>query len=320
MMDALQLKIQALQQYNAASTAKADLFAFWEQTKLESKNNPLLGTKTLVEDSLLNALTYKVTYCGFDDTPIHGWYLVPVYPVQNQYPCILCFHGYTGQKGLPEEYAQWLLMGFAVLAIDIRGQGGETGSHLKLSFGTTKGWITQGILDKDTCYYKAITVDCLRAIDWLLEQPEIDQKRIGIIGSSQGGGLALICSALSDKIAATVAHIPNMCHMDFGVINSTSSLTEIGPLLFQFPAYTEQVFSTLSYYDQLNLAHLIRTPLLVSVGLKDTVCLPETIFAVYNRIEPEHKSILIDPFAGHEVSRANNREGLLFMQKHLMFI
>ncbi|QGQ95526.1 acetylesterase [Paenibacillus psychroresistens] len=317
-MNALQAKFQGLHQYSAPLTAADDLFTFWEQTKQEAKLNPLSASKTLVEDSLLHAITYKVTYCGFDDTPIQGWFLIPVYPVQKQYPCVLSFHGYTGQKGLPEEYAQWLLMGVAVFAIDIRGQGGETGNHLKQTFGTTKGWITQGILDKDTCYYKAITVDCLRALDWLVEQPEIDAERIGIVGGSQGGGLALICTALSDKVAATIAHIPNMCHMDFGVINSTSSLTEIGPLLLQYPAYTEQVFDTLSYFDMLNLAHLIRTPLLVSVGLKDTVCLPETIFAVYNRIAPEHKSILIDPFAGHEVSRANNREGLRFMQDHLM--
>jgi cephalosporin-C deacetylase-like acetyl esterase len=48
-MDALQLKIQTLYQYTALSTAKEDLFSFWEQTKEEAKLNPLSGVKTLME-------------------------------------------------------------------------------------------------------------------------------------------------------------------------------------------------------------------------------------------------------------------------------
>jgi cephalosporin-C deacetylase len=316
-MDKLQLRIQGLHQFFAPTTARDDLFSFWEQTKREYQNKPLVGVKTRVVDNLLHAATYKVKYFGFDDTPIHGWFLIPSYLKHMNYPCVIVFHGYTGQKGMPEEYAQWLLMGIAVFAIDIRGQGGETGNNLSQSFGSTMGWVSQGILDKDTSYYKAITVDCLRAIDWVYEQPEIDSERIGIVGASQGGGLALICSALSNKVAATVAHIPNMCHMDLGVLDSTGSLTEIGAFLSRHPDKMEEVFTTLSYFDMLNLAHLIQKPILVSVGLKDSICLPETIFAVYNRIEIEQKTILIDPFAGHEVNRDNNRQAMLFAQKHL---
>ena len=140
---------------------------------------------------------------------------------------------------------------------------------------------------------------------------------LGLSAAVKAGGLALICTALSDKCGCNNSTYTK--HVPYGLRGDqlTSSLTEIGPLLLQYPSFTEQVFTTLSYFDLLNLAHLIRTPLLVSVGLKDTVCLPETIFAVYNRIAPEQKSILIDPFAGHEVSRANNREGLRFMQNNL---
>ena len=55
-------------------------------------------------------------------------------------PCIVTFPGYTGDKGYPENYAAWLLLGYAVLAVDVRGQGGETGNQMPEAAGSAKGW------------------------------------------------------------------------------------------------------------------------------------------------------------------------------------
>jgi cephalosporin-C deacetylase len=170
---------------------------------------------------------YKVSYEGFDATPIHGWYLLPKFREESaELPCVVLYHGYSGSKGYPEEYASYLMMGVAVFAIDVRGQAGETGNGMAQDFGMTKGWITQGILHRDTCYYRAVTIDALKALDWASEQPEVDASRICAAGGSQGGGLAMIAAALSDKPTIAVPHIPNMCHMDFGILNSNSSLSE----------------------------------------------------------------------------------------------
>ncbi len=317
-MNALQSKIQALQQYSAPTTSHEDLLSFWKHSIDSFNEKPLGAVKTLVQDNLFQMNTYKVSYLGFDNTPINGWFLVPSFPKQEKFPCVISFHGYLGQKGYPEEYAHWILMGFAVFAIDIRGQMGETGNGLNQTFGMSAGWITQGILEKEHSYYLAITVDCLRAIDWVLEQPEVDNSRIGLYGGSHGGGLALICSALSSNAAVTVAHVPNMCHMDFGIMASTGSLSELGPFISAYPDRLNDILTNLSYFDNLNLVHLIQKPILLSVSLKDTICLPETIFATYNRIGTDVKTLLIDPFLGHAVSRYNNREGLLFLRKYLI--
>ncbi|WP_084770703.1 acetylxylan esterase [Paenibacillus barengoltzii] len=45
------------------------------------------------------------------------------------------------------------------------------------------------------------------------------------------------------------------------------------------PGSLEQVLTTLSYFDNLNLAEKINIPVLYSAGFKDLICWPETIAA-----------------------------------------
>ncbi|TBL79959.1 acetylxylan esterase [Paenibacillus thalictri] len=313
-MNAIDKKIKEWTEYRPDLTAQPDLGVFWEEKLQHFKQKPLNVVRERVETPFPLMETYRLTYEGFDDTPIHGWYLLPP-GKREQVPCVVLFHGYTGGKGFPEKYAQWLLAGIAVLAVDVRGQSGETGNRLAQSHGMSKGWMTQNILDKHSCYYMAITVDALKAVEAAAAQPEVDQAKIAVVGASQGGGLSLIASALGGTHSLAVADIPNMCHMDLGIFNSVSSLKEAADYVRQFPEHLEPVLETLSYFDMLNLADRIRIPVLVSVGLKDPVCMPETVFAAYNRIESE-KLLYTYPFHGHETGGRQNRRMFEFIRGH----
>lgn len=44
----------------------------------------------------------------------------------------------------------------------------------------------------------------------------------------------------------------------------------------------DQVFQTLSYFDAMNLVTMAHCPALISVGMHDPVCPPDTIFAMRN--------------------------------------
>ncbi|TFE28154.1 acetylxylan esterase [Cohnella luojiensis] len=315
MSNAISRRIEDLERLTPPLTAQPDIDEYWDRTLKQFATKPLNAKRTLVETPFTYMEVYKVEFEGFDATPIFGWYLLPKFRSEGKLPCVVLYHGYTGSKGYPEDYASYLMMGMAVFAIDVRGQAGETGNLLAQDFGTTKGWVTQGILHRDTCYYKAITIDAIKALDWASQQPEVDNSRICASGGSQGGGLAMIAAALSDKPAIAVPHIPNMCHMDFGIINSSSSLSEAASFVERFPEHLSTVIETLSYYDNMNLAHRIRIPIFVTVGLKDPVTMPETIYAAYNRVESE-KTIVPYPFSGHVVTGDHNRKALEFIAKH----
>ena len=75
--------------------------------------------------------------------------------------------------------------GVAVLRLDDRGVGGSTGS---LEPGTTVDFAR----------------DTAAAIDWLVEQPGIDAKRIGLVGHSEGGLIAPMLATSRDDVAFMV--------------------------------------------------------------------------------------------------------------------
>ncbi|TLS48273.1 acetylxylan esterase [Paenibacillus antri] len=312
-MNAIEKRIDELHRFRPVTEPPEGHAEFWERTTKEAIGSAFEHERVEIETPMPGMKAYDVAFEGFSGTTIRGLYMVPAF-IEGPYPCILTFPGYTGGKGLPEAYARWILMGVAVFAVDVRGQGGETGNTLDSEFGMVRGWITQNITDPERCYYKAVTVDCLRAAQWMSEQPELDPKRLGVVGGSQGGGLALLVSALHERIGLTVADIPNMCHMDHGVLHSTGSLTEVADFGRRYPELLPQALRTLGYFDLLHLGHRITRPLLMSVGLKDTVCLPEQVFPMYHAAASEDKALEIFPFTGHAVEAAQTRRGMEFVR------
>ncbi|GBF75752.1 acetylesterase [Paenibacillus sp. 598K] len=311
-------RIRELEQFSAPQTSQEDLGEFWDETLRTAAERPLHDRRVAEESLSPHMDVYKVTYEGYDDTPIHGWYLLPRFAMPaagKGLPCLVMYHGYHGSKGYPEQYAAWLMMGYAVFAIDVRGQSGETGNLLAQRHGKTAGWMTQGLLDPRGCYYQAITVDAIRAVEWAAAQPEVDASRIIVMGGSQGGGLALITGALSDIPSQVVADVPNMCHMDYGIYHSQGSLTEAAAFVSRQPEHLETVLRTLSYFDMINLVGRLTVPTFVSASLKDPICMPETIFAFYNRLEAP-KQMQIYPFNGHTTSGDHLRQQLTFIRKH----
>ncbi len=61
-----------------------------------------------------------------------------------------------------------------------------------------------------------------------------------------------------------------------------------------------EIFTRLGYIDVQHLAPRIRARTLMFTGLMDTICLPSTQFAAFNRI-PAPKEVVLYPDFGHEV-------------------
>ncbi|CAI6059235.1 acetylxylan esterase [Cohnella sp. JJ-181] len=315
-MNAIEARIHALHQYRPALAAPEDLEAFWDRASREAAP-PVSYRREPADAPFLQAEAFAVVMDGAADTAVHALFLLPPVPLRRPAPCVVVFHGYSSSKGLPEEHAAWLLMGYAVLAVDVRGQGGDTGNGLPQAHGMAKGWITQGILEPERSYFRAIAIDALRAVRCAMAQPEVDPALVFAFGGSQGGGLALLAAALAPGLRAAIAHVPNMCHMDLGMMQSVGSVSEAADFAARFPDRLGQVLRTLGYFDIANLADRIAVPVHVSVGLKDTTCLPETIFAAYNRIASPDKSIEVHPFMGHAMPPGHLSAAHAFFSRHL---
>jgi len=318
-MNAIEKRIHDLHQYKPALDKPDDFEQFWKRVKEEALATVVNGHRELKSTYMNEIHTYEVTFDGYAGTTIHATLSIPQNSINSQpSPCLIMLPGYTSERSNSYQHAHWILMGVAVLSVDVRGQGKDTGNNLGSAHGMAKGWITEGLLDLEHCYYKAVAIDLLRALSWLKIQPDIDTTRIGVIGASQGGGLASMLTALDDTICMLVADIPNMCHINYGMLNSTGSLSEVAEFCRRRPEQLQAVLDTLSYFELIHMADRIQVPVLMSVGLQDTVCTPEQIFPFYHVIASEHKQLEIYPFSGHVVESAQQQKAIEFVNRYLM--
>ncbi|HEX2326726.1 MAG TPA: alpha/beta fold hydrolase, partial [Chloroflexota bacterium] len=203
-MPLVDLPLPQLQEYRPSPTREPDFDAFWEGTLAEASRIPLEIEVEPVADYPVPGLRLaRVRYSGWAGSRICAWWLVPPEAApgarDGRRPAMVFYHGYGGSKGGADLYLGWALQGYCVLAVDTRGQSGESSDPKPYPGGHATGYMTQGVLSPADYYYRGAYVDCLRALDVLGAQPEVDPSRIGLTGGSQGGALTLAVAALDPQ-------------------------------------------------------------------------------------------------------------------------
>ena len=277
-----------LEKFAPGPNFKSDFSQFWEET-LAAYLSPNLQPELVKVDSAITIFeTYDVTVPGFNNDPIKGWFIKPKNASQSL-PCIVMYDGYGGGRGLLNEWLFWPSAGYAILVMDTRGQGasgwrvGDTpdGNYPRAS--QTPGFMTAGILDRNDYYYRRVFTDAVAFVRAAAQLPGVNATRLITAGGSQGGGIALAAASLSDQVFATVPDVPFLCHFEHAVnITDSFPYQEIVQYCKTHRLEIERVFETLSYFDCMNLVTRATAPALISVGLHDPTCPPETIFAMIN--------------------------------------
>jgi len=299
-----------LYRYAPPLTKKKDFSQFWEATLKEAEAVPLCSEKNAVDYPSPYVRVYRISYNGMDETRINGWFIIPAFSRNSSYPCIIHYHGFTGSKGTPSEFMHWIMMGFAVISIDCREQGGSTGHHSASTNGYSLNLASKGVHNKYEYYYRYVYMDCLRAIDFVCEQEEVDHTRIILEGSSQGGALGMAVASLDDRAMLAMVDVPSNSDLVSRIEGNHGAFSSVTEYLKLRPDDTDLVLDTLSYFDTMNMADQIKCRVFASVALMDEVCPPQMYFASYNRIQSQ-KEMIIYPFNGHEGGGANHTEAKL---------
>lgn len=122
----------------------------------------------------------QVALLTSDDLVLSGWTI----PSQNGAAVILQ-HGYGANSGQMLPVGLMLARyGYGVLLFDFRGHGRSEGDFVTFGHDEVR--------------------DTEAALAFLLEQPDVDPERIGIIGNSMGGATAILAAADNPQLRAVV--------------------------------------------------------------------------------------------------------------------
>ncbi len=273
-------------------TCPDDFDSFWAGVRTELDAMPL--DASCEPDPLRSTDTVKVyqaTYRSLGGLEIFAWYALPA-EGNGRFPAILHLPGYKSEPALRRD---WGAKGVAVLSVAVRGKLPSSGEFNP----GYPGLLTSGLENRDTYSYKGVISDCLRGVDFLLSRSEIDAEEIYCCGSSQGGGLTLITSALRPEIKAGVAGYPFLCCFPESMRMLRSyPYDELSCYQRANPDKSERMLDTLRYFDAVNFAPRIKCPMAVGIAMEDEVCPPETSFAAYRMLGGESELWLF-PESGH---------------------
>ncbi|WP_062520485.1 acetylxylan esterase [Demequina silvatica] len=301
------LSLQELASYRSVAPEPADFDARWATTLAETRRHDLALTVTPVDSVLATVDVADVTFAGFGGDPIRAWLLRPR-GISGDLPVVVQFNGYGGGRGLPHERLSWSAAGYAHLIMDTRGQGSAWGSggHTDDASGggaaggpAHPGYMTRGILDFDSYYYRRVITDAVRAVEAARALDGIDADRVVVAGTSQGGGLAVAAAGLTD-VAAVLADVPFLCDIERGMdVADSDPYQEICRYLAVHRDHEERALATLRYVDGVHHAARATAPALFSAALRDPITPPSTVFAAFHAWGGP-KEMVTYRFNGHE--------------------
>lgn len=298
-----------LASYRPEVGVPADFDDFWSTTIAAARAaGGEVGVRRI--DTPLRAVeAYDVVFPGFGGEPVRGWLTLPR-DAERPLPAVVEYNGYGGGRGLPHERLAWAASGYAHLFMDTRGQGSVWGAGGDTpdphgAGPASPGFMTRGIDDPESYYYRRVFTDGVRAVDAVRTFAAVDPTRVAVAGGSQGGGIAIAVGGLVDDLVAVMPDVPFLCHFERAVgLTDRDPYQEIVRYLSVHRGRGERVFETLSYFDGVSFAARATAPALYSAALHDQTCPPSTVFAAYNRVPVADKEIRVYDFNDHEGGQA----------------
>lgn len=273
--------------------------------------------KLIKKDSLStnNRDVYIAEMKSFGGLTIRGYYFVP--KTAGKHAAILHVPGY-GQGYEDRRVFLENREDVIELALCVRGHGIST-DVFNPGFGVPGIWGYK-LCSETEIAYRAVYLDCVRAVEFLLSRPEVDATRIGVMGGSQGGGLTLAVAGLcSDKIKACSYFDPGPCDPRDHLKTRTMCKREFINFLnfYNNECTLEDALNVWDLIDTKEFAPWIKCPTFFVTSLFDDDIPPHLGFSAYNKISAP-KSFKIYPELGHMNDKAHGVQ-MQFLKKQLGF-
>ena len=266
-----------------------DFDSFWNQTLEELDAVPFEPVYTLIPDYSNEIRTcYEVRYTSLGGAETGGIVSIPNEP--GKYPVYIQYMGYGAEPFYFDPSADPDRID---MLVSVRRQG--------IFKKEAESWISDGIADKYSYYYRGAFCDVKRAVDFAVSMEQADPERIVALGESQGGAFTGVAASLDKRIRAASLAVPFLGdYPDYAKI-VWWPVHEVFDRADAEGIGREDLLVTLSYFDLKNFASRITCPVIMAFGLQDETCPPHTNFSIYNNIPGTDKRYVCIPTCGHAI-------------------
>ncbi len=304
-MPVLDMPLNKLKTYKGINPKPKNFEGYWD--KALGELDAVDPKMTLTPNPTLRvpfAECFDMHWTGVGGARVHAKLLRPK-EAPKPHPAICIFHGYSGSSGDWNHKLNYVAAGFTVAAMDCRGQGGSSEDMGSVKGTTLRGHIIRGLDDSpENLLFRQVFLDAAQMAGLVMEMEDVDAKRVGATGASQGGGLTLACGALEPRLKRIAPVFPFLCDYQ-RVWEMDLAKDAYEELKYYFRSFDpthqreEEAFTKLGYIDNQHLAPRIKAEVLMGVGLMDEICPPSSQFAAYNKIRSK-KEMVVYPDFGHE--------------------
>ena len=298
----------------------SDFKEFWNKNKQELNSFPLTYTKELAKEYCTDKIDCYLVKLQINKQgqSVYGYLFYPKNAQKKNCPVVLCPPG-AGIKTIKEplRHKYYAEQGCIRLEMEIHGLNPtmttEEFKEISTAFGHESNYLNINLDNKDNYYMKRVYMACVRAIDLLTSLPEWDGKNVIVQGGSQGGALAIVTAGLDERVTLCVANHPALSDM----AGFEAGRADGYPHFSRTPGMdTPEKIKTMSYYDVVNFARLVKAHTYITWGFNDDVCPPTTSYAAYNVLTCP-KEALITPINEHWTSEVTERGHLDWILEHL---
>lgn len=315
--------LEDMLKYKGVQKAPKDFEKFWEKEK-ESLSEIDLNLD-LKESQNINFKGFKCYDLHFDSinqTKIYAKCVLPSKLKENEkIPVILLFHGYGGNSGSYYDKLAFASQGYAVIAMDARGQYGSSADYSVYNGMSQTGFVVRGLIDYNPAklYFHHLFLDTVQLVRAVKELNFTDVNQVYVFGGSMGGALATVTAALNAKyVKKAFIGQPFLC--DLKRMESSDFPSVYADLKAFIRTYAqdeenrEKMWETLSYIDIKNFGEFIKAKVKFYIGLEDTICYPITQFSLYNNIQ-SYKDLKCYSNYGHEDLPGAVDEAIMFFNE-----
>jgi cephalosporin-C deacetylase-like acetyl esterase len=288
-----------------SSPAPEDFDAFWKKKLEELAAVPANVQLTPAESGSADVEYFKVTMDNIRGRKIRGQLARP--KGKSGLPGLLQVQ-WAGVYGLPREWvtghakAGWLAMNISAhdLPIDEKAEFYQEKAKKELD-----DYPGIGNEDRETSYFLPMFLSCHRAVEELTKLKEWNGKTVVVHGGSQGGYQAIVTAGLHPAVTGFAANVPAGCDHTGKAAGRAPGWPYWASRAWKpsekDPAQKRSEKAMLEaarYFDAMNFAPRAKGAGLIGVGLVDTVCPAEGVFATVNRLAGP-KKVVIMPQADH---------------------